>query len=210
MNMKIMLAAGVLVGVSMRVNAETDSYATICTNVIAALENETLLTSSAFSNQMYNYLSETNAEMRAIVELALSISRFSAFEKSLLNADYDASCRFCSNVLHSADLPARSWQKSAACVLYAGNLAMDGKYAQARTVCDIGLSVHLASPTTDVERMVWAAIAVHDVVPDISITNALNLCAGLSLAVNGESSGLYAYTNGLPLQAVRKIKNALE
>ncbi|MGN0833587.1 MAG: hypothetical protein ACI4RD_08080 [Kiritimatiellia bacterium] len=203
MVMKMLLATGVLIGVFLRGNAEIRSYESLCTNIIAALGNETLLISPGFTNQMHSYLSETNAEKRSMAELALSISQFSMFEKSLHNQAYDASCRFCSNVIYSADLPVRSWQKSVACVLYAGNLAMDGKYERARSVCDAGLSVHLSSPTTDVERMVWAAIATHDLVPDISITNALKLCAGLSLAVAGESAELYAYTNGLPPQAIQ-------
>lgn len=210
MGIKVVLAMGVLMSFPLHGNAAGNAYATLCTNVIAALGNETTLTSSAFTNQMQVYLSASNIEARSLAGLALSISLFSTFERTLQDNAYDASCQFCSNVLYSADLPVRSWQKSVASVLYAGNLAMDGKYERARAVCDAGLSVHLASPTTEVERTVWSAMAAHDVVPAISITNALNLCAALSLLVNGESSGLSAYTNGLPPRAMSKIKMAIE
>lgn len=210
MGIKVVLAMVVLMGCPLHGNADENAYAALCTNVIAALRSETTLTSSAFTNQMHAYLSATNVEARSLAGLALSISLFSTFERTLQDTAYDASCQFCSNVLYSADLPVRSWQKSAASVLYAGNLAMDGKYVRARAVCDAGLSVHLTSPTSDVERAVWAAMAAHDVVPAISIANALNLCAALSLLVRGESSGLSAYTNGLPPQAMSKIKIAIE
>ena len=201
---RTLLAAGVLLGV-LQGKADEGAYATLCTNVVAALGDGKRLTSPAFTNQMHIYLSEPSVEMRSMAELALSVSRFSIFEQSQRNADYEASCQFCSNVLYAADLPMRSWQKSVASVLYAGNLSMDGKYECARTVCKAGLSVHLASPTTDVERAVWAAIAAHDLVPEISITNALNLCAALSLLGCGETSEFPTYTNGLPPQAMRLL-----
>ena len=205
MNRTFLLMACLLVSAHLQGKADEGAYATLCTNVVAALGDGKRLTSPAFTNQMHVYLSEPSVEMRSMAELALSISRFSMFEQSQRNADYEASCQFCSNVLSAADLPVRSWQKSLASVLYAGNLAIDGKYKCARTVCEAGLSVHLASPTTDAERAVWAAIAAHDLVPEISITNALNLCAALSLLGGGETSGLSAYTNGLPPQAMRLL-----
>ena len=210
MIVKAILVAGVWACMHMQSIADESDYQILCTNVAAALSSGSTLTSPAFTNQMQVYLSASNIEARSLAGLALSISLFSTFERTLQDNAYDASCQFCSNVLYSADLPVRSWQKSVASVLYAGNLAMDGKYGRARAVCDAGLSVHLASPTTEVERTVWAAMAAHDVVPAISITNALNLCAALSLLVNGESSGLSAYTNGLPPQAMSKIKMAIE
>ena len=201
---RALLAAGVLLGV-LQGKTDEGAYSTLCTNVIAALGDGKRLTSPAFTNQMHAYRSDVDIRVRSLAELALSDALLTMCDELPDFEAYEEGCRSCSNVLFSAELPVRSWQKSVASVLYAGNLAMDGKYKCARTVCEAGLSVHLASPTTDAERAVWAAIAAHDLVPEISITNALNLCAALSLLGGGETSGLSAYTNGLPPQAMRLL-----
>mgnify|MGYP004660383159 CR=1 FL=1 len=78
---RALLAAGVLLGV-LQGKTDEGAYATLCTNVIAALGDGKRLTSPAFTNQMHVYLSEPSVEMRSMAELALSISRFSMFEQS--------------------------------------------------------------------------------------------------------------------------------
>ena len=210
MNRTFLLLACLLVGSHLQGEPDESAYATLCTNVVAALGDGKRLTSPAFTNQMHAYRSDVDIRVRSLAELALSDALLTMCDELSDFEAYEEGCRSCSNVLFSAELPVRSWQKSVASVLYAGNLAMDGKYKCARTVCEAGLSVHLASPTTDAEHAVWAAIAAHDLVPEISITNALNLCAALSLLGCGETSGLPAYTNGLPTQAMDKIRLVLE
>ena len=210
MNRTFQLLACLLVGSHLQGEPDESAYATLCTNVVAALGDGKRLTSPAFTNQMHAYRSDVDIRVRSLAELALSDALLTMCDELSDFEAYEEGCRLCSNVLFSAELPVRSWQKSVASVLYVGNLAMDGKYKCARTVCEAGLSVHLASPTTDVEHAVWAAIAAHDLVPEISITNALNLCAALSLLGCGETSGLPAYTNGLPTQAMDKIRLVLE
>jgi len=91
---KIILATCLLVGMSIRGSAEENSYATLCTNVVAALTNRRMLVSSGFSNQLNDCLGTGDVRLRSLAELTLSISLFDKFETSMKN-EYNEGCRFC-------------------------------------------------------------------------------------------------------------------
>lgn len=200
---KYILAAGILAGMHIQGVAGENSYETLCTNVIAALSNKRILVSPSFTNQLNACLEAEDVRLRSLAGLTLSISLFDVFETSLRD-EYDEGCRFCTNVLYSVDLPARSWQKSVASLIYSSALHMDGKRERALAVCCAALSIHLASPTTDVERAVWSAMSrVEGGSAEFDITNSLKLAAALSVSVERRSSDWGAYTNSLPPQAIR-------
>lgn len=182
--------------------AENDRYTTFCTNVVAAFSNKKTLVSPSFTNQLNSCLHDGDARLRALAKLTLSISLFDMFETSLKN-EYDEGCRLCTNVLYSADLPERSWQKSVASIIYSSALHMDGKRGLALTVCRTALTTHLASPTTDVERAVWSAMSRVEGGNEFDITNSLKLAAALSMPIERRASEWMEYTNGLPAQAIQ-------
>ena len=200
---KYILAASILAGMHIQSIAGENSYETLCTNVITALSNKRMLVSPGFTNQLNVCLGAEDVRLRSLAGLTLSISLFDMFETSLKN-EYDEGCRFCTNVLYSVDLPERSWQKSVASLIYSSALHMDGKRDRALTVCCTALSIHLASPTTDVERAVWSAMSrVEGGSAEFDITNSLKLAAALSVPVERRPSEWGSYTNGLPAQAVQ-------
>jgi hypothetical protein len=183
--------------------AEESDYRILCTNVVTALANGRLLTSSSFTNQLHTCVTSTNIRVRALAKLVLSDALLTMYDKSSDFAAYDEGCLLVSNVLFSTELPTRSWQKSVASLFYAWALRIDGKKDLALSVCCTALSSHLASPTTDVECAVWSAISSEDGLPEMSITNSLKLAAALSVPVERRPSEWGSYTNGLPAQAVQ-------
>lgn len=201
---EILLMACALVGVYARVIAdEACDYQVLCTNVVAALSNGRALTSPAFTNQMHAYLAGPNVRARALAGLALSDSLLTMCDESSDFAAYAEGRLSCSNVLFSSDLPVRSWQKSVASLFYAWALRMDGKKELSLAACRTALSSHLASPTTDVECAVWAAMSWEGGLPEMSITNSLKLAAALSVPAERRPFEWGVYTNGLPTQAIR-------
>lgn len=200
----IVLATIATVGTSMQCSATEDSYEVLCTNVVAALANKTRLASPGFTNQLHVCLSNSDVRVRSLAELTLAFSRFEIFETSHGN-EYDEGCQFCTNVLYSADLPERCWQKSVASLLYSSALHMDGKREQALNVCCTALSIHLASPTTEVERAVWSVISKVDGETEFDITNSLRIAAALSVSVERRSSDWGAYTNNMPSRAIQVL-----
>lgn len=183
--------------------AAENRYVSLCTNVASALSNKRILVSPGFTNQISTYLVDSDVRVRSLAALTLSISLFDMFETSLRN-EYDEGCRFCTNVLYSVELPERSWQKSVASLLYSSALHLDGKRDEALSVSCTALSVHLASPTTDMERAVWAGMSrVETGMEEINITNSLKLAAALSVPIERRSSEWGIYTNGLPAQVIQ-------
>lgn len=201
---RVLLAAGVLLGV-LQGKADEDAYATLCTNVIAALGDGKRLTSSAFTNQMHAYRSDVDIRVRSLAELALSDALLTMCDELPDFEAYEEGCRSCSNVLFSAELPVRSWQKSVASLFYAWALRMDGKRDESLAVCRTALSTHLASPTMNVERAVWSAMSRETGLPEMSITNSLKLAAALSVPAERRPAEWTTYTNGLPPQAMRLL-----
>ena len=200
---RYLLAAGVLAGMHLPSIADRNAYEALCTNVVAALSNKRMLVSPEFTNQLSSCLREGDVRLRSLAELTMSVVLIDKFETSRGN-EYDEGCRFCTNVLNSADLPVRSWQKSVASLVYASALHMDGKRELALAACRTALSTHLASPTTDVERAVWSAMSrVEGDSFEFDITNSLKLAAALSVPIERRSSDWGEYTNGLPAQAIQ-------
>ncbi len=198
------LMACAVVGVHARAIAdETCDYQVLCTNVATLLSKERSLTSPAFTNLMHAYLAGTNVRARALAGLALADSLLTMYDELSDFSAYAEGCLSCSNVLFSSDLPERSWQKSAASLFYAWALRMDGKRELSLAVCRTALSSHLASPTTDVERVVWAAMSREGGLPEMSITNSLKFAAAVSLPTERRPSEWGVYTNGLPELAIQ-------
>ena len=200
---KVLLVICVLICVYCHGIADESAYRAFCTNVVAALASENILTSPSFTNQLNAYAMGTNVRTRALAKLVLSDSLLTMYDKSSDFSAYGEGLASCSNVLFSADLPTRSWQKSVASIFYAWALRIDGKKEYALTVCNTALTFHLTSPTTDVECAVWSAMSKEDGLPEMSITNSLKLAAALSVPVERRPSEWGAYTNGLPEQAIQ-------
>lgn len=192
------------VDICMECSATEDGYEVFCTNVVAAFTNKTRLASPGFTNQLQVCLSNADVRVRSLAELTLAFSRFEIFETSL-GTEYDEGCRFCTNVLYSVGLPERCWQKSVASLLYSSALHMDGKREQALNVCRAALSIHLASPTTEVERAVWSVISRVDGETEFDITNSLRIAAALSVPVERRSSEWGVYTNNMPSRAIQVL-----
>lgn len=200
---KILLISCILVCANFQSIADENDYRILCTNVVAALSDGRLLTSSSFTNQLHACTTNTDIRVRVLSKLILSDALLTMYDKSFDFPAYDEGCLLVSNVLFSAEVPARSWQKSVASLFYAWALRIDGKKDLALSVCCSALSSHLASPTTDVECAVWSAISREDGLPEMSITNSLKLAAALSVPAERRSSDWGAYTNSLPPQAIQ-------
>lgn len=202
---KILFLSLTLAGVGLHVSADEDDYGALCTNVIAALTNETALLSPSFTNQLHVYVENSDARIRDLSRLALADALLTKYDVRFDLAAYADGRMFCSNVLFSTDSPARSWQKSVASLYYSWALRMDGRREEALAVCNTALSSHLASPTTDVERAVWSAMSRVDDLPEMDITNSLKIAAAISVSRERRSQEWSSYTNGLPPQAIQII-----
>ena len=188
------------------VNAD---YGQLCADVVVALSDDSILLSDSFVNRMRTVSCQTNVEDAALAEMVLAMAASTAFEQEVDGRQLELCATCCTNILSNHGLPTRSWQKSAASVLYAVCLGFMGQHEESYSVCTNALTLHLASPTTDVERAVWSAMVCHEVVPDISVTNALDFCAALSLLIQGNQMAV-VYTNGLPSQAIQRFLKATE
>lgn len=200
---KLLMTACLFVGVRSNGVADENDYRVFCTNVVAALSSGSVLTSASYTNRLHSYATGANVKTRTLAKLVLADSLLTMYDKSSDFSAYDEGLDSCSNVLFSADLPARSWQKSVASLFYAWALRIDGKKDLALAVCNTALTSHLTSPTTDVERAVWSAMSKEDGLPEMSITNSLKLAAALSVPVARRPSEWGLYTNGLPAQAIQ-------
>ena len=200
---KYLMTAALLIALRQHGIADTSSYETLCSNVVAALHDKSILVSPSFTNQLHAYLRAQDVRQRSLASLTLSLALFDMFESSLRD-EYDEGCKFCTNVLYAGDLPDRSWQKSVASLIYSSALHLDGKRSRALQVCSTALSTHLASPSTDVERAVWSAMSNDgSCQSEFDITNSLKLAAALSVPKDRRALEWGAYTNGLPEQAIR-------
>lgn len=200
---RVLLLTYALVGACFWGRSEECPYQVLCTNVVAALSDEKILTSPSFTNQLHTYMEGSDVCVRVLAGLVLSDSLLTVYDKSSDFAAYDEGFAFCSNVLYSSELPTQSWQKSVASIFYAWALRIDGKKELALEVCRTALSTHLASPTTDIECAVWSAMSREDGLPEMSITNLLKLAAALSVPIERRLTDWGAYTNGLPAQAIQ-------
>ena len=186
-----------------------DDYHDMCTNMVAALYDDCRITDPAFTNLLYSFSQEASGCEKASVDVVLSVSLFKMFEKSIDDNAMRLCRELCTNVVSSAELPLHSWQKSAACAVYATTLAMDSQYAAAYSTCTNAIAVHLSSPVSEDESAVWSGISHCHFADGLSVTNALNLCAALSILIADPLGDCASYTNGLPMQALQKVMMAV-
>lgn len=207
--MLIIHVALILSGVS--AFAESDDYTALCTDVIDALAGGQALTSSDFTNRFWKCFERQDAAVHSLAGIALSISLSSSYENTSDESALKTSYMLCTNIIAMSGLPQAAWQRSVARLLSANCLGLANEYGRAYSVCTNALADGLlSSPKAERDRALWSAIAAHEYAPGISITNAVNLCAALSLIVEGSTTGFETYTNGLPPQAMAKILKAIE
>ena len=201
----ISLASAAVVSTFACLSAAGETYHDICTNIAAALQNNNSIVEPSFTNRLFTYSNGATSSEKATIDVALAVSMFKIFENSNDDEAMRLSSVLCTNVINSAGVPTRSWQKSAASAVYATTFAIDGQYDSAYAVCTNALANHLCAPLLDDESAVWAGVSHCHFVDGLSVTNALNLCAALSALMENPLVDCSAYTNDLPIQALQKV-----
>lgn len=207
--MKIKVFFIVSLVVAYQILVADTTYHAFCTNATVALERDTM-TSPVFLDAVQTFISGTNGPARASAKLVMAIAMYDSFKETISEENLGACMDVCTNVIALTDCPAESWQKSAASLVFATALATQSRYVESFSACTNAIESHYASPTSEDDVALWAGICGHHFLPDLSINEALDFYAALSLVFSDNTAMLHTYTNGLPYAAIEKIREAQE
>ena len=181
------------------------------TAMVNALSNKVELVSTAFTNQLNEFISSTtNVNDRATATLVFSISAMTLFEESLNDTLYLQSHSLATNVLSLTGLETNSWQWLGANLLLISRDTMNNKYSSAHTTATNALQIMKQTGYTDSTNRVLKTILNKTYEsPDLTLQQTFSVYAGLSLAVLKSPVEARAFVSDLPLKYRQMVEEIL-
>lgn len=191
---------------TLQLQAQQFVSSNFCAEAILELQKSEPLTNAAYLAELNRIQSGTNEWDSAGARLVLALAQYDLYENSMESNCLSECAALCTNVIAQASLPDRSWLKCAAVAVQVTTLACEGKFGLAYSACTNALARNLSSPSTQPESQLWAAIVRRHAVDGLSVANALNFYAALSLLFQDPAAGVSTYTQFLPTNCLEKIQ----
>ena len=199
------VSAGALLLAS-QLQAQQVVSSNFCAKAIAELQKDAPLTNATYLAELNGIRAGTNAWDSAAAKIVLALAQYDLYESTVDVARLRECSTLCMNVIAQTSLPERSWLKCAAVAIQVTTLACEEKFGLAYAACTNALSRNLSSPTTTPEDLLWAAIVHRHAIDGLSVADALNFYASLSLLVQDPSADVSPYTRSMPTNGLEKIR----
>lgn len=185
--------------------AEGMTYEQFCGESASMLCNRKMSRMQDDINALNEVIKTSDGEMLAsalIVKAALS---YALYEDTMRIAEIKKSTELSQLVMTMKDIPDTAWQKSVAALMLAVAKATDGDYLQAYEICKEDCVRAQMCKLSNDEKAIWDAFCKRNLVPHLSIYEALNFYAALSLLMTNPSADVHDHVKALPKEALEKI-----
>lgn len=199
--MRFRIVVCVVMLITLSVVAET--YQQFCVKSVAALNSPK--TDESFVAYLDALISGSKGEMLSSASIVRSIFAYNEFERTLNPKCISMCVSSCETVLLQEDMSYRSWQKSAAAIIKASTKALDAQYKSSYEICKLAIEKHAQEPKSQEDCKLWEAIATRYLISGLSVMDALNFYAAMSLLMQDPGADCARYTKTLPANALEII-----
>lgn len=185
--------------------AEGMTYEQFCGESANMLCNRKMSRMQDDINALNEVIKTSDGEMLASALIVKAALTYASYEDTMRITEMKKSAELSQLVMAMKDIPDTAWQKSVAALMLAITKATDGDYLQAYDVCKESFERSRMCKITNGEKAIWDAFCKRNLVPNLSVYDALNFYAALSLLMYNSSADIHDLVIALPKEALEKI-----